>query len=223
MMIIADIPLGDRSKARAFTLVELLVVIAIIGILAGLLMPVLISGRVSAYKTASKNNLRSIVTAAQIFGDERKTYPWPREVAAGAPAGELSTEEEALAALALLYRHGYLDDPGAFVAPGSLETAAEPIYDANERRSSFRLEPGQCSYTWRRRLTRATDDSKAPIAAEKPPLERGASSPLGGLSVGMKGGHVVFFDDELLQGPGNADVKRAKAELIGWERVGGGR
>ena len=51
----------------AFTLIEMLVVVAIIGILAGLLMPAMISARRIARMTACANNLRHIGLAMQIY------------------------------------------------------------------------------------------------------------------------------------------------------------
>ena len=84
MPIMADFTLGNRRKAsRGFTLVELLVVIAIIGILASLLTPVLMKARQEGFKTDSKNNLRNIVNAAQMYADERRFYPWSRAIVPG--------------------------------------------------------------------------------------------------------------------------------------------
>lgn len=57
----------QQQRTGAFTLVELLVVMAIIGILAGLMIPVLGSARASARDTQCLGNLRNIGTAMMMY------------------------------------------------------------------------------------------------------------------------------------------------------------
>ena len=51
-------------RRGGFTLIELLVVIAIIGIIAGVLLPSLSSGREEAYKVQCSSNLKNCASQA---------------------------------------------------------------------------------------------------------------------------------------------------------------
>ncbi|MCG3150636.1 MAG: hypothetical protein PCFJNLEI_04124 [Verrucomicrobiae bacterium] len=58
---------GNAAPTSAFTLLELLVVIGIIGVLVGMLFPVLRSARAAAKTTQCLNNLRQISLALQMY------------------------------------------------------------------------------------------------------------------------------------------------------------
>jgi prepilin-type N-terminal cleavage/methylation domain-containing protein len=67
---------------KGFTLIELLVVIAIIGILAGLLLPVLSKAKNRAIMMADLNNLKQQGVAMHIYAsDSGDALPWPNWLA----------------------------------------------------------------------------------------------------------------------------------------------
>jgi prepilin-type N-terminal cleavage/methylation domain-containing protein len=68
--------LDSRPARSGFTLIELLVVIAIIGILAGLLLPVLTAAKLKAKTMTCVNNNKQIALAIMLYaGDNNDTLP----------------------------------------------------------------------------------------------------------------------------------------------------
>ena len=66
---------GVQSASEAFTLIELLVVLGIIGVLLGLLLPVLTSSRARAQSVRCQNDMRQLGQALRMYLDE--DMPWP--------------------------------------------------------------------------------------------------------------------------------------------------
>lgn len=65
----------NRETDRAFTLVELLVVVAIIGLLAGLLLPVVNKVRVQAKKAKARDHVHQIVSAWKGYLNDHRQFP----------------------------------------------------------------------------------------------------------------------------------------------------
>lgn len=69
----------ENSKQSGFTLIELLMVIAIIGILAGILIPVIGKVREQANIAASKATISQYLNAIEAFRGEYSYYPFSAE------------------------------------------------------------------------------------------------------------------------------------------------
>ena len=67
--------LVNRENERGFTLVELLVVVAIIGLIAGLLLPVLGKVRVQAKKAKAREEVSQIVSAWKGYLNDYRRFP----------------------------------------------------------------------------------------------------------------------------------------------------
>ena len=61
---------------KGFTLIELLTVVAIIGILAGLLVPVVLRARVKGREVEVRNVISAISSALERFKTDHNQYPW---------------------------------------------------------------------------------------------------------------------------------------------------
>lgn len=83
-----------HDTKRAFTLIELLMVIAIIGILAGILIPVVGKVKEMGNIAASKSQLSSYVNAIGLFKGEYNYYPFTKaHEDKGASIPDIGTEE----------------------------------------------------------------------------------------------------------------------------------
>ncbi|AHF90874.1 prepilin-type N-terminal cleavage/methylation domain-containing protein [Opitutaceae bacterium TAV1] len=103
-----------RSRPAGFTLIELLTVIAIIGVLAGILIPVVSRVRHSARAATCKSNLRQIATYIIIGANDNRGKFW----------GDTDTNDEYTR---IQYIMEYHDDWGAITTAGLLKKGEESI------------------------------------------------------------------------------------------------
>jgi prepilin-type N-terminal cleavage/methylation domain-containing protein len=75
----------STRRSRGFTLVELLLAVVIIGVLAGLLFPVLMTARKQARMTSCTANLRQLSLAYGAYMADYGAYPDPLHVVRSAP------------------------------------------------------------------------------------------------------------------------------------------
>jgi prepilin-type N-terminal cleavage/methylation domain-containing protein/prepilin-type processing-associated H-X9-DG protein len=139
------------DRRRGFTLIELLTVIAIIGILAGILIPVVGRVRESARNSACLSNLRQIGTAFHLHANDRDgTFPPSQRATSDIyPAGSIWSIEI----------HPYLD--GRDIAPnGGIPTPPQwlsgtsgaLICPSHENTPAYQNEPWKTGYAMNYRL-----------------------------------------------------------------------
>jgi len=179
---------------KGFTLIELLVVIAIIGILAGILLPVLSRARESARKTQCMSNIKQIGMGLIMYANENsETFPSDTAYGGASPA---------MRGLNLLY-DTYVSDNKVFNCPSdtTVTAATNAGMSTSTSGGTEAFSQTQCSYGYDRTHTQA-DDADVALAADRPPATPSATANTAnhngrGQNVVYVDGHVEFVNSPL--------------------------
>ncbi len=184
--------------SKGFTLIELLVVIAIIGILAGILLPVLSRAREAARKTQCASNVKQIGMGLIMYANENSEQ-FPSDSA-------YEGVRPAMRGLNLLF-DTYVSDRKVFNCPSDT-TVSNVTQDANmgtaASSATEAFDSNECSYGYDRAHTQA-DDAGVALAADRPPTN--PSSTASSANHNGRGQNVVYIDGH---------VEFVNSPLAGW-------
>ena len=167
---------------KGFTLIELLVVIAIIGILAGILLPVLSRARESARRTQCMSNIKQIGMGLIMYANENsELFPSDTAYAGASPA---------MRGLNLLY-DTYISDKRVFNCPSDTQVDAQSNAGMSPFTANDSFDKDECSYGYDRAHTQA-DDADVALVADRPPATPSATANT--TNHNARGQNIVYVD-----------------------------
>ncbi len=180
--------------SKGFTLIELLVVIAIIGVLAGILLPVLSRARESSRRTQCMSNIKQIGMGLIMYANENSdTFPSDTAYSGASPA---------MRGLNLLY-DTYVSDNKFFNCPSdtTVTVATNAGMSTSTSGGTEAFTSTQSSYGYDRSHTH-TDAADVAILADRPPATPSATASTAnhngrGQNVVYVDGHVEFVNSPL--------------------------
>ncbi len=186
--------------SKGFTLIELLIVIGIIGLLAGILLPVLSRAKESARRTQCASNIRQIGFGLILYANENEEV-FPQDTTT-------VVERPAMRSLNLLF-NTYVSDNKIFRCPS--DTTVTKVTNAGMSISTANDAFGQteCSYGYDYTHTQS-DDAGVALASDRPPADSSAeaNSP----NHNGRGQNVVYIDGH---------VEFVNSPLAGWYEADG--
>jgi len=150
----------QRDPAAGFSLIEVLVVIAVLGVLIGILVPVLAGARSAGGQTVTLSNLRQLgLTMADYNKTYKQAYPWAPEATEFllSPPGTLprasitSPDYWALGIFWPALLHDIAPWPehyASWVGPGGLDADKAPWFRGGQDLDSFGVPSYRLSHTF---------------------------------------------------------------------------